>query len=343
MYLSFYSWWGPNYMEDRTLKNVILPHKDLPGTRIALLYETNARVKRGLKHNITDVFYQDVEYIANTYFDNPNYYRIDDRPVMFVYLTRVLHREGTLDMVTSQMRQAAMDNGAHDLYIIGDQVMSSAPSNGRAYEPFDLLDAVTNYDIYGNLRRPSGYAGMNRLNNLAERNRQWREETQRHGDCSFIPAVSPGYNDRGVRYEKNHPALSRKLCETCEEGSLFRTSIQKSLDLTDESNRLMMVNSWNEWHEDTQIEPTISIGQTNQPMNMTCYGNLCSKALTYDAYATLYLDILKEETTIDRGKENEFIWPVITNSPSYTPTTSIPTYSPSRANNTTNSNDGLSI
>ena len=48
-----YSWWGPNYMEDRTLKNVILPHQDLPGTRIALLYETNARVKRGLKHNIT--------------------------------------------------------------------------------------------------------------------------------------------------------------------------------------------------------------------------------------------------------------------------------------------------
>ena len=323
-------------MEDRTLKNVILPHKDLPGTRIALLYETNARVKRGLKHNITDIFYQDVEYIANTYFDNPNYYRIDDRPVMFVYLTRVLHREGNLEIVTSQMRQAAMDNGGHDLYIIGDQVMSSAPSNGKTYEPFDLLDAVTNYDIYGNLRRPSGYAGMNRLNDLAERNRQWKEETQRHGDCSFIPAVSPGYNDRGVRYEKNHPALSRKLCETCEEGSLFRTSIQKSLDLTDTSNRLMMVNSWNEWHEDTQIEPTITIGQTNQPMNMTCYGNLCSQALAYNAYATLYLDILKEETAIDRGKENEFIWPVITDSPTYTPTTSIPTYSPSTVNNTAN-------
>ena len=76
---------------------------------------------------------------------------------------------------------------------------------------------------------------MNRLNNLAERNRQWREETQRHGDCSFIPAVSPGYNDRGVRYEKNHPALSRKLCG-------------------------------NEWHEDTpQIEPQyLLVKQINQ-------------------------------------------------------------------------------
>ena len=62
---------------------------------------------------------------------------------MFVYLTRVLHREGTLEMVTNQMRQAALDNGGHDLYIIGDEVMSSAPSNGRTYEPFDLLDGVT--------------------------------------------------------------------------------------------------------------------------------------------------------------------------------------------------------
>lgn len=147
------SWWGPGYMEDNTLKTVIMPHEDLPGTKVALFYETNARVKLGIERNVSDIFYQDMAYIANTYFDNPNYYRIDNRPVLFVYLTRDLDSEGTLDEVTSQMRQATFDNGGHNLYIVGDQVFGKAPNNGKYYDPFDLLDAVTNYDVYGNLKR----------------------------------------------------------------------------------------------------------------------------------------------------------------------------------------------
>ena len=62
---------------------------------------------------------------------------------------------------------------------------------------------------------------------------------------------------------------------------------------------LQMINSWNEWHEDTQIEPTVSVGQTDKPINMTCYGSSCRKALTYNAYGELYLDILREVTGIE--------------------------------------------
>ena len=297
------SWWGAGYQEDNTLKNVILPHADLPGTRIALLYETTSRMKQGIKKNVTDIFYQDVEYIAKTYFDDPNHYRIDNRPVLFVYLTRVLSSEGILETVTTQMRQAAMDNGGHDLYIIGDQVMSNAPDNGKEYEPFILLDGVTNYDVYGNLKRPNnGYAGMNRLNDLVTRNRRWRNEA-RAGGCAFIPAVAPGYNDRGVRFDAGHTPLSRKLYQGAPEGSLFSTSLEKSLDLTDESTeRLLMITSWNEWHEDTQIEPVVSVGQTDQPLNMTCYGDQCNEGLEYKAYGELYLDILRNVTAINNGQ-----------------------------------------
>lgn len=237
------SWWGPGYMEDNTLKTVIMPHEDLPGTKVALFYETNARVKLGIERNVSDIFYQDMAYIANTYFDNPNYYRIDNRPVLFVYLTRDLDSEGTLDEVTSQMRHASFENGGHNLYIVGDQVFGKAPNNGKYYDPFDLLDAVTNYDVYGNLKRPNGYAGMNRLNDLVSRNRQWREETRVHGDCAFVPAVAPGYNDRGVRHNKGHTALSRRLYDGAPEGSLFRTSLEKSLELTDESTGGLLVSN----------------------------------------------------------------------------------------------------
>ena len=83
------------------------------------------------------------------------------------------------------------------------------------------------------------------------------------------------------------------------EGSLFRASLEMALDLTEESTgNMIMITSWNEWHEDGQIEPVVSTGQTDQPMALTCYGNpSCDKALTYEAYGELYLDILWDVTS----------------------------------------------
>ena len=290
------SWWGPKSREDNTLLNVIMPHEDLPGTRVALFYETMSRIKKSANYSTANV-YSDVAYMAKMYFDNDNYMRIDGRPVLFVYLTRVLSRVGKLGETTALMRQAAMDNGGHDLYIMGDQVFGAAPDDGTTYEPFDLLDGVTNYDIYGNLRRPDGYAGIERLTDLANRNKEWRDQTRAHGECAFVPGIAPGYNDRSVR--DGNTALARKLDEDEPEGSLFRVSLEMALDLTEESTgKMLMITSWNEWHEDTQIEPVVSMGQqTDDPWNLTCYGDPCAKALTYEAYGDLYLDILRDVTS----------------------------------------------
>ena len=83
----------------------------------------------------------------------------------------------------------------------------------------------------------------------------WRNKAHK-GGAAFIPAISPGYNDRGVRYESGHPALSRQLYKGTEEGALFKESLKKALELIDKStNNLLMVNSFNEWHEDSQIGP----------------------------------------------------------------------------------------
>ena len=291
------SWWGPKSREDSTLLNVILPHEDLPGTRVALFYETTSRIKKSANYSTTNV-YSDVAYMAKAYFHDPNYMRIDGRPVLFVYLTRVLSRVGKLGDTTALMRQAAMENGGHDLYIMGDQVFNEAPEDGNTYEPFGSLDGVTNYDIYGNLRRPDGYAGIERLTDLANRNKEWRDQTRAHGDCAFVPGVAPGYNDRSVR--DGNTALSRKLDEDEPEGSLFRVSLEMALDLTEESTgKMLMITSWNEWHEDTQIEPVVGRGQqTDNPWNLTCYSETCDKALTYDAYGMLYLDILRDVTSL---------------------------------------------
>lgn len=49
-----------------------------------------------------------------------------------------------------------------------------------------------------------------------------------------------------------------------------------------------MVNSFNEWHEDTQIEPAQGTS-TSLPETLT-------HGIEYDGYGELYLNILRQET-----------------------------------------------
>jgi len=61
---------------------------------------------------------------------------------------------------------------------------------------------------------------------------------------------------------------------------------------------MILVNSFNEWHEDTQIEPVV--GDTaSRRFNFT-------KGLEYEGYGELYLDVLGATTSSDTTQHNKF-------------------------------------
>lgn len=175
-----------------------------------------------------------------------------------------------------------------NLFIVGDQTFGPPPDSGGSYLPFNYLDAVTNYDIFGTLPKP--YATAAGITKYYRRQAQWRE-VARTQVCKYIPSVSPGYNDRAIRIERNHPPLSRKLNGVESSfGSLFKYALRKAIPQVDRgSNYLLMVNSFNEWHEDTQIEP-VNGTLTTLPYNYT-------QGIEYEGYGTRYLDILRLMTT----------------------------------------------
>lgn len=276
------SWWGPNRLEDTSTKDVIMRHQNLGNMMVALHYETSNRMKGGIK-GIT----ADIEYMCDNYFDHPNYYKVDGRAVLFVYVTRKLEQEGTLESTILAMRTAANKRG-YSIFLVGDQIFDAAPSKTEVYKPFWYLDAVTNYDVYGAMGRPSPYAGSEVVDKYYDEQAKWREQAQESG-CRYVPSATPGYNDRGVRLHRDNPPLSRKLTAESSEGSLFAYQLRKARELVDlNMDNLIMINSFNEWHEDTQIEPVIG-DSTNQPYDMT-------KGLSYEGYGELYLDILWNAT-----------------------------------------------
>eukprot|EP00934_Nitzschia_sp_Nitz4_P002036 Nitzschia sp. Nitz4//scaffold52_size167869//34323//36162//NITZ4_002265-RA/size167869-snap-gene-0.222-mRNA-1//-1//CDS//3329554002//2036//frame0 len=276
------SWWGPNKLEDNNIRNVILNHKDIDDMMVAVHYETTGRVKFGLSTVVTDM-----EWFCEHYWNHDNYYKINGRPVLFVYVTRKLENEGTLEETILAMRTSAGKCG-HQVYIVGDHVFDEAPDINEDFVPFWYFDAVTNYDVYGSMGRPSPYAGKAVVSEYYDDMTNWRTRAIAN-NCRFIPAVSPGYNDRGVRLSADHPPLSRKLTEDGEPGSLFAYQLKKAKKIVDpEVDNLIVVNSFNEWHEDTQIEP-VEGERTNLPYNFT-------KGLYYEGYGELYLDILRNYT-----------------------------------------------
>lgn len=277
------SWWGEGTREDVTLRDHIFPHADLGDFKIALFYETT-----GLTDDFTDFSNVDdhIAYIAATYFNHPNYLRINGRPVLFVYLTRVLSANGDLAAVVSAMRTAAITAGLN-IYIVGDQVFGAAPADASS---FAMLDAVTNYDVYGS-GGATGYAGQAAVDNYYAAQSQWKTLAD-SVDVAFIPAVSPGFNDKGVR--PGHEPLSRRLTAASEHGSLFRSMLLGAKPLAEaQTAYMLMVTSWNEWHEDTQIEPTNVAAPTSADVSGT---QDYTRGLDYEGYGERYLDILAEET-----------------------------------------------
>jgi len=289
------SWWGPNRVEDSNTKDVIMEHDDVGNLKIALHYETTGRLGDGrdkLRNAKTDI-----QYLCENYFDHTNYYTIDGRPVLFLYVSRKLDTLGTLEEALLTMRSTASKCG-HNLYLIGDTVFESAPDPSEPHVPFWYFDAVTNYDVYGSSGRPEGYAGTGGVDNYYRQQTEWKEQALRD-DCRYIPAVSPGYNDRGVRMDRNHPPLSRRITSASREGSLFQYQLKQAKNLVDwKVDNMILVNSFNEWHEDTQIEPVIG-APSSQPFNFT-------KGLQYIGYGELYLDILGAATSSDTTQHSKY-------------------------------------
>ncbi len=286
------SWWGPGSGTDEVFRKSILKHPEASKLKYAALYESQGRLG-GLQNPNYKRWIGDLEYLKKTYFDDPRYLKIDGRPVLFVYLSRVFFRNQG-DEALKQMRDRFPE-----IYLVGDDVFF-APGVGHpernGYEAAwaKQFDAVTAYDVYG--QSVKRYGGTQRAIEYLGANYAFAKEVANSVGTAFIPAIAPGYNDRAVR--KGHPGRARHLTdvEDSKEGDLFRAMIRDvALPTLDSScGNLMMVTSFNEWYEDTQVEATAGTAKPSTT-DTTKSGTYFTGGQRYVDYGYLYLDILREE------------------------------------------------
>jgi len=244
------SWWGQDSKEDRILSTALPGVIEESDFRFAILYETPGLLGMedghiGLRPEETQQrLLDDVIYLAQTYFDHPNYLRIADRPVLFFYLTRTFSGDvqATMDAVRSAV---AAETGA-PAFIIADEVYWHIAVRQRI-RPFD---GITAYNMHTSV---AGIADDFPAK-VTRKYASWAAAAEAES-IAFVPDILPGFDDTGVRPEAHHPPIPRS-----EDG--FRQQLTDAIALAHGPTRLVMITSWNEWHEFTSIEPGVSFGTT---------------------------------------------------------------------------------
>ncbi len=281
------SWWGPGTIEDVVLQQNILTHPRASELTYAIHYESTGRFN-GFETPDFSNLVTDFEYLAENVFSDPNYHRIDGRPVVFMYVSRAYFNNPEARQALDDARQALITTHGYDPYVVGDEVFDAGFNSGRAAE----FDAVTTYDVFAMSGFSSGTVSQG---DIQQANSKYAAAAA--AGATIIPAITPGYNDKAVR-DGNRATGRYFTGETIEQaGSVFTALIDDAAgpNLDASTGNLLMVNSFNEWHEDTQIEPTVVAPPSSTDNSQT--GTDLTTGVTYEGYGYKYLDLLRTHTT----------------------------------------------
>jgi glycoprotein endo-alpha-1,2-mannosidase len=280
------SWWGAGSYEDVTTRSHLMTSPAIAETKVTLLYESLALLpKTGglitLDAAAESKLVSDFDYLARTYFGDPGYLKVGGRPVVFIYVTRIWR--GNYAHAIATVRSTIKARYGYDVYLVGDEVDWDGSPNADRIKVFD---AITAYTMYSDLQRPGWPADTGYLAGVRTRYNEFKSVADANG-VRFIPNVLPQFNDRGVRLAANHyvlpPETQPGLADTY---SLFSQFLNLGGDYLDPGLRMLTVTSWNEWHEDTQIEPTAAGAASSGPSQYT-------QGYTYHSYGFKLLDILR--------------------------------------------------
>ena len=277
------SWWGPGHKTDNNTKDRIAPQLNGSKVTYCLFYETTGRIGMGsVSSGDVDRMRSDVDYMASNHFDNPSYYKIDGRPVLYIYLTRTLTDSYAAGY--QAMRDAASAQG-HDLYIVGDENYWGAINEDR----LRCLDATSAY----NMHRAGYYEGFPSETGLLESIKTQYLKDKQIADSlgvKFIPNFGPGFNDRPVRLDADHHPIPRRIHPDSNHTSTFRHYLDVALETMDQDLQVITINSWNEWMEDSNIEPVERTGTTSKDSNDDKY----TLGYEYTGYGEDYLVAIRD-------------------------------------------------
>lgn len=297
------SWWGDGSRTDIQFETAALPECGNTAhghMRACIHYETATLKNIGNGYNWTtavrDRVRADMAKVKLSYSSDPDRYlfRIDNngvntKPVIYLYLFRSMpdaFKRSICDEINDVFSNTSYPGtNFAGAFIVGDYIFGSAKTL-----PLDIQDkmgAITAYDVYGQTVGGSTTADVNSIRTYHERIEEYRNLAP---NIETFPTISPSYNDRGVRLEADHIALDRAL-SGYDKGSLLKLHLEWLINKSGARHPngnltgMCTINSWNEWHEETTIEPCVGTANGVGPTNLT-------QGVEYEPYGTKYVNLI---------------------------------------------------
>ena len=286
------SWWGPDsYQSNAILKNVA---PNLAGTNVTfcLFYETSTFYGDNWTFGATEVqrFYDHVKYMRDNFFSHPNYWKVGGKPVVVVYLSRQMGGDyaTALDRVRKDF----------NVFLIGDD-FHFGPAEPARHKNWD---AITIYNSHG-LRTYDGYPQATGFIDGAKQNFRNHKKALAGSTTLLMSNAIPGYNDRAQRLASNNYPIPRRMAADSGEGTTFDHMLQMAIPEADSAVGTAIC-SWNEWWEDSEIEPTVVSPPTSKDGTADF---TYSKGYMYEGYGATLLKFL-----LGRAGRNADVAPTLT-------------------------------
>ncbi|MBE3142941.1 MAG: glycoside hydrolase family 99-like domain-containing protein [Planctomycetes bacterium] len=254
-------------LEDN-IDDAFLKSPNLARIRWCIFYDTvlrmiqdpavNADVSNGINFDdpkVYDAFVSDFDHFSTKYFGQPQYLTIDGRPVIYIYAAWNFH--GNFAGAIKEARAKALAQG-YDVFIAGD-ALNAGTFNSKLASQFDANTTFT-FLIAG---LPT-YSDMGKTAPAIDKFFQtWRKKIQgltvvgRNETVNFEPAWAPQFDNR--LFDKANaiyvPALSKDQVTAMAQVGRDNAEPAGSLN-----QKLVWINTWNNWAEATTIEPTANQG-----------------------------------------------------------------------------------
>lgn len=242
------SWWGKGTFEDEAMRP-ILDGCAAGGLKACIYYEQVA--KPGTPESVAAEFAD----ILKRYGDDPAYLKVNrgghDRPVIFIY-GRALQQLGLKKWKTAARLIADADGP--DPILIGDDFGDEALA---------IFDGAHSYAPMGDLNAAlkKGETTQHWIDRAMP---WWANHPRDKGKISTI-TVFPGYDDTKIR----HPGMKVDR----DDGKLYQTLWREAAAAGPD---WILITSFNEWHEGSEIEPSLEDG--DRYLRLTAQGAAAFKS-----------------------------------------------------------------
>lgn len=221
------TWWGQNTFEDQAVP-LVLHCAEKRNFKVTVYWETApGKGANQIKNAVNDL-----TYLLTRYGTNRAFLKVNGKPVIFVY-GRVMGQVpfASWPEVIRQVRARA-----GDFLLIAD---GYSERNAR------IFDGLHTYNICDSVKGKT----PDELHVWAATHYSNAVKLARENNRIACVTVIPGYDDTKIR----HPGLKADRLDGATYRALWDEAIKAQPDW-------ILLTSWNEWHEGSEIEPSLELG-----------------------------------------------------------------------------------